>query len=46
MEECDISSTDIRLRASKGKSLKGLVTDEVAEYIKNNKLYRGISDAV
>lgn len=41
MEECDISSTDIRERAAEGKSLKKLVPPAVEEYIKNHNLYRG-----
>lgn len=35
-----ISSTDIRERAAKGLSLSGLVPDEVASYIREQKLYR------
>ncbi len=41
MEECDISSTDIRERAAAGKSLKKLVPPAVEEYIKIHNLYRG-----
>jgi len=36
----EISSTDIRKRAKEGKSLRYLVPDAVAAYIKDHKLYR------
>jgi nicotinate-nucleotide adenylyltransferase len=35
----DISSTDIRGRVARGLSLEGLVTDSVARYIREQKLY-------
>ncbi len=34
-----VSSTEIRARAGNGSSLKGLVPDAVADYIRENKLY-------
>jgi nicotinate-nucleotide adenylyltransferase len=36
----DISATDIREQAAKGKSIDGLVPGPVAEYIKKHKLYQ------
>ncbi len=36
----NLSSTLIRKRVKEGKSIKYLVTKEVEEYIKNNKLYK------
>ena len=36
----DVSSTDIRRRASQGLSLSGLVPPSVAAYIDHNLLYR------
>lgn len=36
----DISSTEIRKRVSKGKSISYYVTEKVARYIERNKLYR------
>jgi len=36
----DIASTEIRNRAKKGSSLKGMVPDAVEAYIKENKLYK------
>ena len=36
----DISSTEIRARAAAGKSLRGFVTDPVAEYCGAHALYR------
>jgi nicotinate-nucleotide adenylyltransferase len=35
-----VSSTDIRNRVAKGKSIRGLVPDGVAEYIARNDLYK------
>jgi nicotinate-nucleotide adenylyltransferase len=35
-----ISSTEIRAAAAEGKSLKGLVPDEVANYIQRHALYQ------
>jgi nicotinate-nucleotide adenylyltransferase len=35
-----ISSTDIRMRLRKGKSIKGLVTEDVEDYIHKNHLYQ------
>jgi nicotinate-nucleotide adenylyltransferase len=37
----DISATDIRARLAGGKSLRGLVPEPVAAYIRQNGLYRG-----
>ncbi len=36
----DISSTEIRERAAAGRSIRGFVTDAVAEYIESAGLYR------
>ncbi|HKS07407.1 MAG TPA: nicotinate-nucleotide adenylyltransferase [Gemmatimonadaceae bacterium] len=36
----DISSTDVRMRAARGLSLKGFVPDSVAEFIQARGLYR------
>ncbi|MEF9935268.1 MAG: nicotinate-nucleotide adenylyltransferase [Clostridium sp.] len=36
-----ISSSDIRRRVREGKSIKYMVTNEVNQYITDNKLYRG-----
>jgi nicotinate-nucleotide adenylyltransferase len=41
----DISSTDIRRRASRGESLEGVVSPSVADYIMQNRLYRTAPDA-
>ncbi|PKB60631.1 MAG: nicotinate (nicotinamide) nucleotide adenylyltransferase [SAR202 cluster bacterium Ae2-Chloro-G2] len=38
----DVSATDIRRRVVAGASLKGLVPDVVAEYIRSQKLYQTI----
>jgi nicotinate-nucleotide adenylyltransferase len=35
----DVSSTDLRARARRGKSLRYLVPDAVAEYIREHKVY-------
>jgi nicotinate-nucleotide adenylyltransferase len=40
MPYLEISSTDIRERAKAGRSLRYLVPDAVAAYIKEHKLYR------
>lgn len=40
MPEVTVSSTEIREARKLGKSLAGLVTPEVEEYIKENKLYQ------
>ena len=37
--EIDISATDVRRRAAEGLSLRGLVPEAVADYIKRHKLY-------
>lgn len=39
----DISSTDIRSRARRGKSLAGLVPSPVEKYIRLHRLYKGVS---
>ena len=36
----DVSSTEIRERVRNGKSIRGFVTDNVAEFIARNRLYR------
>ena len=36
----DVSSTEIRERAHQGRSIRGFVTDAVAQYIEFNGLYR------
>lgn len=36
----DVSSTEIRLRAAAGQSLRGFVTEPVAEYCSTHALYR------
>jgi nicotinate (nicotinamide) nucleotide adenylyltransferase len=46
MEECDISSTDIRERVSRGEEITDLVPAEVADYIAEHKLYKEKNDAV
>lgn len=40
MSPMDVSSTDIRDRLARNLSVAGLVTPEVLNYIKENKLYR------
>jgi len=35
----DVSATDLRLKSAKGETLSGLVPDDVAEYIRKQKLY-------
>ncbi len=40
LDFCDISSTDIREKITVGKSLAGLISPEVEDYINANKLYR------
>lgn len=40
VEEIDISSSDIRLRLSEGRSIEGLVPTDVERYIKDKKLYQ------
>ena len=42
MPDIDISSTEIRELVSNNKSVKGLISDKVIEYIKDNKLYEEI----
>jgi nicotinate-nucleotide adenylyltransferase len=42
IEPIDISSTDIRERAARGLSLRRLVPDRVARYIRENNLYKGV----
>lgn len=37
--EIDISATEVRKRAEQGLSIRGLVPDAVADYIKQHKLY-------
>lgn len=41
MEPCDISSTDIRIRVAQNQPIATIVHPAVAQYIKENKLYRG-----
>lgn len=38
--EIDISSSDIRLRLSEGRSINGLVPPDVERYIRDNELYQ------
>lgn len=38
--QVDITSTEIRRRVGEGESIEGLVTREVMEYIKRNRLYK------
>ncbi len=40
IDSLDISSTEIRRRAKKGLSIKGLVSESVEVYIEENKLYQ------
>lgn len=40
MKPVDISSTDIRMRVTKGLSIRGLVPDQVEKYIREHKLYQ------
>ena len=40
----DISSTDVRRAAAEGKSLRGLVSPVIEEYISAHKLYKGAKD--
>lgn len=40
MKRVDISSTDIRNRVVQGLSIKGMVPDPVADYIREQRLYR------
>ena len=42
MPDTDISSTEIRELISQDKSVEGLISDRVIEYIKDNKLYEEI----
>ena len=42
MPDTDISSTEIRELVSQDKSVEGLISDRVIEYIKDNKLYEEI----
>lgn len=37
---CDVSSTEIRRRVATGRSIRGFVTDGVADYIAEQGLYR------
>lgn len=38
--QLDVTSTEIRRRIKNGESIEGLVTPEVAEYIRRNNLYK------
>ena len=40
LRRIDVSSTEIRERVRAGRSIRGFVTDGVAEYIEHNGLYR------
>ena len=42
MPKIDISSTEIRKRASQGKSLAEYTTAEVEQYIYDNNLYQNV----
>ena len=37
----DMSATEVRRAAASGRSIEGMVTDKVAEYIKEHALYSG-----
>jgi nicotinate-nucleotide adenylyltransferase len=40
LRRIDVSSTEIRERVRTGRSIRGFVTDGVAQYIETNGLYR------
>jgi nicotinate-nucleotide adenylyltransferase len=40
LRRIDVSSTEIRERVRSGRSIRGFVTDGVAQYIETNSLYR------